>query len=94
MHWALVVGGLAALYLSRAVFARPRPSVLDPALAAYRQERVGMAAAEEERAAKGRRMYQPGETERSRAEAVAAVKRSPQPPQQQQQQQQQQRVKR
>lgn len=41
--WAVAVGGIVALFLSRWAFARPRPSPLDPMLNAYHRQATSLA---------------------------------------------------
>ncbi len=71
----IVVGGMAALLLSRWAFARPRPSPLDPMLARYQyarlQERAAMQRHEEARQARaGKRSLQPSERVAERAQRL------------------------
>ena len=47
-HRGIVVASVAALLVSRAVFARPRPSPLDPLIAAHQRE-MAVALAEQRR---------------------------------------------
>ena len=71
----IVLGGVAALLLSRWAFARPRPGPLDPMLARYHQARLQDKAAmqrheEARRARAGKRSLQPSERVVERAQRL------------------------
>ena len=71
----IVLGGVAALLLSRWAFARPRPSPLDPMLARYQhvhlQEKAAMQRHEEARRARaGKRSLEPSERVAERAQRL------------------------
>ena len=70
MRRAVVAGSIAALFLSRWAFARPRPSPLDPMVRAMQQQQVAAAraaaaaAAEAEQPKRERLLHQPSEEAR------------------------------